>query len=103
MIKDIKDAKRQLIRYFGIKEELEIATKDEKERAINKLAEENCDFYIPDALKWVAKGDNYEKVEKAIDKYGFPKSNGQADLTKAIRYGQRLVNEELLREALKEL
>lgn len=56
----------------------------------------------PEAVSEVG-GDNYEKVEKAIDKYGFPKSNGQANLLKAIQYGQCLVNEELLREALKEL
>lgn len=103
MIKDIKDAKRQLIRYFGSEEKVKTATKDEKEEAIYELADDNYDAYIPHILKWVAKGDNYEKVEKAIDKYGFPKSNGQADLLKAIQYGQCLVNEELLREALKEL
>lgn len=103
MIEDIKDAKDQLIDYFGDEKKLKKASEDEVNDAIHELADSNCDIYTSDILEWVTKDDNYWKVEEATDELGFPESEGKPDILKAIQYGQFLRNEELLQEALEEL
>ena len=103
MIENIKEAKEQLIDYFGSKKELKEATKDEVSDAITELADSNCDVYNADILEWVTKDNNYYKVEEAIDDFGTPEANGKADFIKIIQQGQYYANRELLEEAREEL
>jgi len=104
MIEDIKEAKEQLIDYFGGEKELKEATENEISDAITELADSNCDLYTQDVLEWVAKDDNYFKVEEALDEFGSAHdTDGKADFIKTIQQGQYLVNRELLDEARQEL
>ena len=98
MIEDIKDAKEQLVDYFGSKIELKEATENEVYDAISELADSNCDIYTADILEW-AKG-NYSKIEEATDEMGnATTSDGKADFIKTIQQGQYLANQELLDKA----
>jgi len=104
MIEDIKDAKEQLIDYFGGKKELKEATEDKINDAITEIADTACDIYTANILKWVTEDNNYYKVEEAIDEFGYSHdTDGRADFIKTIQQGQYLVNRELLDEARQEL
>jgi len=103
MIENIKDAKEQLEDYFGSKKELKEATEDEVSDAMFELADSNCDIYYSAILKWVAKDNNYFKVEEAIDELGVPETDGKPDFIKIITQGQWIANKELLQEAREEL
>jgi len=104
MIEDVKEAKEQLKDYFGSEKKLKEATENEISDAISELADSNCDIYTADVLEWVAKDNNYYKVEEAIDEFGSThNTDGTADFIKTIQQGQYLANQELLDEARQEL
>ena len=95
-------AKEELQNYYTTTEELEEAIKSDKiQDAISEIADNNIDVYNYDLLQWFP--DNYDKVEEAIEEYGFPELDGKPDMLQAIRQGQYLENEEVLYEALEEI
>jgi len=95
-------AKEELQNYYTTTEELEEAIKSDKiQDAISEIADNNVDVYNYDLLQWFP--DNYDKVEEAIEEYGFPELDGKPDMLQAIRQGQYLENEEVLYEALEEI
>lgn len=65
---------------------------------LTEIADNNVDIYNADLLEWAK--DNYYYIEEAIDEYGFPKVNGQADFMRAIMQGQFYYNEKDLFENL---
>jgi len=97
-----EDAIEELKNYYATDEELEEAIKsDDIQDAISEIADNNIDVYNYDLLQWFP--DNYDKVEEAIEEYGFPETNGKPDMMGAIRQGQYRENEEVLNEALKDI
>ena len=97
-----EEAKEELQNYYSTTEELKEAIKnDEIQDAISEIADNNIDIYNADLLQWFP--DNYDKVEDAIDEYGFPETDGRHDIMQAIRQGQYKENEEVLYEALEEI
>ena len=95
-------AKEELQNYYTTTEELEEAIKSDKiQDAISEIADNNINIYNADLLQWFP--DNYDKVEEAIEEYGFPELDGKPDMLQAIRQGQYLENEEVLYEALEEI
>jgi len=97
-----EEAKEELQNYYATTEELKEAIKnDEIQDAISEIADNNIDVYNYDLLQWFP--DNYDKVEEAIEEYGFPETDGKPDMLQAIRQGQYLENEEVLYEALEEI
>lgn len=95
-------AKEELKNFYATTEELEEAIKSDKiQDAISEIADNNIDVYNYDLLQWFP--DNYDKVEEAIEEYGFPETDGKPDMIKAIMQGQYKENEEVLNEALEEI
>ncbi len=97
-----EEAKEELQNYYSTTKELKEAIKnDEIQDAISEIADNNIDIYNADLLQWFP--DNYDKVEEAIEEYGFPELDGKPDMIKAIMQGQYKENEEVLNEALEEI
>jgi len=95
-------AKEELQNYYSTTEELKEAIKNDTiQDSISEIADNNVDVYNYDLLQWFP--DNYDKVEDAIDEYGFPETDGRPDIMQAIRQGQYKENEEALFQALEDI
>lgn len=100
MIKNIKEAKKLILKYYKNKTELLEAIKENYvELGLSEIAEDNKDKSKADLLKWFGEDNNENYTNIIVQEYGFPNDN----LLDAIKQGQLFKNIEILIKAVEEL